>query len=353
MRRRAFTLLELLVVIAIVAVLIGLLLPAVQKVRESAARMKCQSNLKQLGLAAHLYHDSFGRLPPGYLGPSQANNADSQYHHDEGLWLGHFPSLLPFLEEEALYRRLVIDFRPEVVGHKKWWWAEPAPGPGKPDVANYSAAMVRVKVFLCPTAPDFVPEANNPEQSAGGTMVGIHVYNSAEWGVYTTGWRDEYGTAAAFRPLGKTHYMGVAGCGLGTHPEYGLYEGVYTNRSAHSLNSGGIPDGTSNTLLYGEAGGTKWFSKPRTRNIAWMAGGGLGTYLGLRHGDDTPIPAFGGYHPTGVPFCFADGSVRLLSRGATHWSGSESDPKGADWIVLQRLAGRRDGELADTDALAR
>ena len=348
--RRAFSLLELLIVIAILAVLIGLLLPAVQKMREAASRMRCQSNLKQIGLAAHLYHDANGRLPPGYLGPSLANNTNPP--DDEGLWVGHFPMLLPFLEDEAAFRRLAIDFRLESVGSKKWWWASPASWLGDPDTANYAVAVRQPKVFLCPTAPDFVPEANNPDATAGGTIVGAHIYNSSK-GITTIGWRDEYGTAAAFRPLGKTHYSGVAGLGLGSHPVYGLYEGVFTNRSSHALNGGGIPDGMSNTLLYGEASGTKWFSELRTRNLSWVASGGLGTHLGLRNGDDARVDGFGSYHRAGVSFCFADGSVRLLSRGSTRWSGRESDPKGADWIVLQRLAGRRDGELAAADGLGR
>jgi prepilin-type N-terminal cleavage/methylation domain-containing protein/prepilin-type processing-associated H-X9-DG protein len=103
----AFTLIELLVVIAIIAVLVGLLLPAVQKVREAANRMKCQNNLKQLGLACHMYHDANGKFPPGGMASPPSSVAGSSgfsiWGQDKGSWLVR---TLPYLEQANLFNKI-------------------------------------------------------------------------------------------------------------------------------------------------------------------------------------------------------------------------------------------------------
>src|SRR5512144_2061101 len=103
--RCGFTLIELLVVIAIIAILIGLLLPAVQKVREAAARTKCTNNLKQLALALHSYHDSNNGFPVG-KGPPYAGAAGY------ARWSAH-AQLLPYIEQDPLYKSINFNFAPE------------------------------------------------------------------------------------------------------------------------------------------------------------------------------------------------------------------------------------------------
>src|SRR5688500_1052630 len=93
--KSAFTLIELLVVIAIVAILMALLLPAIQKVREAANKMRCANNLKQIGLAIHMFHNDSNRLPPGGWRVDTGS-----WHREQGTWLVH---ILPYVEEKKLY----------------------------------------------------------------------------------------------------------------------------------------------------------------------------------------------------------------------------------------------------------
>lgn len=125
--RRGFTLIELLVVIAIIAVLIGLLLPAVQQVREAAARTQCQNNLKQLGLALHGFHDANQVFPAS--GWTQAGPGNPQ-----GKFVGWRPLTLPFIEQENLQK--LYDFS------SNWW-----------EGTNPTAAGVPVKTYQCPSVP--------------------------------------------------------------------------------------------------------------------------------------------------------------------------------------------------------
>ena len=331
-RRAGFTLIELLVVIAIIAILIGLLLPAVQKVREAAARMTCQNNMKQLGLAAHNYESANGYLPPGWMGPRANESTSTGVIVTGNSLIGSLAFLLPQMEQENIYRAIppvMFDFNAAAAPN---WWT---------DAAAFTAGTARVKTFLCPS--------DNPETATKGIGIFTHFFNLPvspfPLGVYYVA--PNLPVASTAGQLGRTNYTGVAGgAGRGTHPVGSTLEGVFTNRSKTVLNA--ISDGTSNTLIFGELTGGET-TAPKEYSGSWMGYGAMPTVGGMSDAKAAWYQ-FNSKHTGVVNFTFGDGSVRTVRKGSTDYQ-KLTGPLPTDWLAFQYLAGMRDGQINPSGTL--
>ncbi len=319
-RRQGFTLIELLVVIAIIGILLGLLLPAVQKVREAASRMSCQNNLKQLGLAAHNYADANdSRLPPGYLGTSPnlaaPTGGASGY---PGQFVGVMPYLLPYVEQGNLYNSMLsgvpADYLSTTAVYSPWW----------ANTSTWTAAQTRVPTFLCPS--------DNAYTNSAGTLVGAQAYAGP-------GFLDldlpYFPIGGGGDNLGRSDYAGVSGY-FGAADSIDI--GVFSNRSGVSLAQISAADGASNTLMFGEYLGNK-DTGPRQYSASWMGVGAIPSGFGLpAEGAASPF-TFSSRHDGLVQFTFCDGSVRALR-------------KGADYNNFIWATGWQDGQVVDFNAIS-
>ena len=305
--RHAFTLIELLVVIAIIAILIGLLLPAVQKVREAAARISCTNNLKQIGLALHAYHDARNGLPPGYATSGAYLDGANDTTPGWG-WAAH---ILPYVEQGNLYRG--IDF------------ARPVEDP-----ANASAVRTMLPMFLCPS--DTPP----PAPFAVG---------------------DPFG-----KPVAVMAPASYAGCVGGDESDVTAAAGLgvfYRNSQTRFVE---ITDGLSQTILVGDRAWSNaagvWAGAPSGAVLARgprnpNPGSGAAFYpaaaLVLAHSHlnnattdtDGGLDDFSSNHVGGSNFLFGDGSVHFIH------SIPGDTPAGytTDGVAFQALGTRAAGDI--------
>ena len=300
--RRGFTLIELLVVIAIIAVLIGLLLPAVQKVREAAARSSCANNLHQLGVALNAYHTATGFYPPAGKGygwcivnhPTYVG--DPQSYNLNGLVL-----LLPYMEQENLYKS--FDFTLPMSQQNTGYccsYVGNTDGPLAGSPTHNAALMAnRIKSLLCP--------------SDNGTQ--------------TLGTSTAYGPSGTFDGA-KTNYDFITSTN-----DFDCNHWTVAPRNARTMFGGNsvtrvtdVRDGTSNTFAFGET----TLNVYNGRTAAWGYRAWVMTGVDMRYGINDwsyPYPAgqgpvvgrlgswgrAGSLHPGGAQFCMADGSARFVS----------------------------------------
>ena len=312
-RWRGFTLIELLVVIAIIAILIGLLLPAVQKVREAAARTQCSNNLKQMSLAVHNFHDSLKQYPPLLGRFNQPGPAPGQPNNPP--WGNVHFYILPFIEQDNFYKST---YDPNVDGNKSSNGYRPWINRWKP-----------IKTYICPSDP-----------SIPATGLGSNVY--------VAGWRDNPSLTTYASNAQVFSTVNINGQIISND----LWTGA-------ARMPGSFPDGTSNTIMFAERYGTCGYYQ---NNTSYPAGSGGSVWNWW--GEDSAQPAFAVYsvgpgskfqvqptpyqiacnpflastpHTSGMQVALCDATVRTVSSGvsATTWwaacTPAGGEVLGSDW----------------------
>jgi prepilin-type N-terminal cleavage/methylation domain-containing protein len=400
-RHAGFTLIELLVVIAIIAILIGLLLPAVQKVREAAARTQCQNNLKQIGLAAHNYQSTFNSLPPGYLATLNMFMTPGSFWESyagplDGQGLGVLVFLLPYLEQDNIYKQLVDPSAPVGSSNgslfdvtKRGYLDNPPGFYGNPTLTGPTGfspsnwlnsttdnilAASRIKTFLCPAAQ------NDPNNATYGLQALAEIEINGKFTGVDYFFTPPYTPAAGYPagPFQVTNYLGCAGArgilgddanlsgggltGLGAPlDKWSIFGGLFDNRSHTSIAR--CPDGTSNTLMFGETGGDSGLpnlSLPGsntgqvTAMFTWMGAGVADTVYGLGGPNTFYFGQFSSAHTAVVNFCYGDGSVHGLIRQDFMVAWRANRPSAValisagsldqTWYTLQLMGGEHDGQ---------
>jgi prepilin-type N-terminal cleavage/methylation domain-containing protein/prepilin-type processing-associated H-X9-DG protein len=307
---RGFTLIELLVVIAIIGVLIGLLLPAVQKVREAANRMACTNNLKQLGLGLHNYHDVHHKFPPGALG---RRAGFPQFDGLTGHGLGTF--LLPYVEQEALFREYHWDVS----------WLDPP---------NQEVVRTQLRVWQCPSA--------EPNRIQDGSVITVMPPAGELFNGYAA--CGDYAGILGVDP--QLVERGVIDRPVGPRDVAGYYEGVCVLNGARSMAD--ISDGSVHTILMAECAGRPqlWHRRAKVPNV-WLTGGAWASrnLLWCRGATQDGTAFYGrcainctndrevySFHPGGANVVMADGSVHFLREGM-------------EIQILARLVTRAGGEV--------
>ena len=297
--RRGFTLIELLVVIAIIGILIALLLPAVQKVREAANRSACQNNLKQIGLAIHNYHDIYHAIPPSRL--------------DRHGGLAWTVLLLPYIEQENFYRQWNLNH---------WYYAQ-----GATQAESDAIRETQVKLYYCPSRrqpPLLSLSGDRPDM----TWAGARLNYPGALGDYAGCEGDDMNLDENASFTGGNGAMVLAG--NPTYVKTGLKDLPWTLLSWTSQTRfETITDGLSNTFLVGEkhvqmgkfgmntgqdSTSTDGDSSIYNGDDSWVVSRAAGPKSPLATSPDEPFNfQFGSYHPGICQFLLGDGSVRAVS----------------------------------------